>query len=117
MANDLGAHEETMHGHSEHGVKPHHAPYLLFILLVSILAIVVLAADMFVDANSDTGRILHYADTLLCVLFFGDFLICYAHAKRKTSYMATWGWLDLISSIPAVAVLRWGRAARFARVL
>ena len=117
MSNSLDVHEETMHGHSEHGVKPHHAPYLLFILLISVLAIVVLAADMFVDADSDTGRILHYADTLLCVLFFGDFLMCFAHAKNKPAYMVTWGWLDLVSSIPAVAALRWGRAARLARVL
>ena len=58
------------------GVARRHAPYLLFILLVSVLALLVLAADMFVTAESDTGRILHYADTLLCTLFFGDFLIC-----------------------------------------
>src|SRR6478752_5269006 len=107
MANVLETHDESMHGQAEHGIKPHHAPYLLFILLISVLAIVVLAADMFVDPESDTGRILHYADTLLCVLFFGDFMLCYAHAKSKTTYMVTWGWLDLISSIPAVAMLRW----------
>lgn len=94
-----------------------HAPYLLFILLISILAIVILAADMFVAPESDTRRILHYADTLLCVLLFGDFLVCFINAKHKPKYMLTWGWLDLASSIPAVGFLRWGRAARLARVL
>ena len=29
----------------------------------------------------------------------------------------TWGWLDLLSSIPAVDALRWGRAARVLRIL
>ena len=93
------------------------APYLLFILLVSLLALVVLAADVFVDDNTDTGRVLHYADTVLCLLFFADFAYCFAKAKDKAKYFATWGWLDLLSSIPAIDVLRWGRAARVARVL
>ena len=117
MTNLLEIRDGSIDAHSAEAIARHHAPYLLFILLVSVLAIVVLAADMFVDADSDTGRILHYADTLLCLLFFGDFLICFAHAKNKVSYTVTWGWLDLISSIPAVAALRWGRAARLARVL
>src|SRR5437016_840653 len=109
--------DESLKVHPAHVLKPHHAPYLLFILVVSVLAMVVLAADMFIDVNSDAGRILHYADTLLCVLFFADFLFCFAHAKNKPGYMVTWGWLDLISSVPAIAALRWGRAARLARVL
>lgn len=114
MAKLGGVREESLDAHA---MKPHHAPYLLFILMISVLAIVVLAADMFIDADSDTGRILRYADLLLCALFFGDFLVCLAHSKQKATYMVTWGWLDLISSIPAVAALRWGRAARLARVL
>jgi hypothetical protein len=93
------------------------APYLLFILLVSVLALTVLAADTVVDRKSEMGRILHYADTLLCVLFFGDFLVCFKKAENKGKYMLTWGWLDLISSIPAIDALRWGRAARVVRVL
>jgi voltage-gated potassium channel len=102
---------------SSETVPHHHAPYLLFILLVSIFAIVILAADMFVDPASDTARILRFCDTVLCGLFFLDFLLYFAHAKNKTKYMLTWGWLDLVSSIPAVGALRWGRAARLARVL
>jgi voltage-gated potassium channel len=97
--------------------KHGHVPYLLFILIISVLALVVLAADMFVAANSDTGRILRYADTLLCVLFFGDFVVCLMRSKNRLKYLATWGWLDLISSIPIIDALRWGRAARLARVL
>jgi len=29
----------------------------------------------------------------------------------------TWGWVDLLSSIPTVGAFRWGRAARVMRVL
>ena len=36
--------------------------------------------------------------------------------ENKAKYLFTWGWLDLISSVPAIDVC-WGRAARLARVL
>ena len=98
------------------GETERHTPYLFFVLLLSLMALVVLSADVFVDDNSETG-ILGYADTLLCVLFFGDFLVCLSRTENKAKYLFTWGWLDLISSVPAIDVLRWGRAARLARVL
>lgn len=100
-----------------HASEQQHTPYLLFILLVSVFALAILAAEVFVDERSETGRILHYADTLLCVLFFGDFLVCFKRARNKVRYMLTWGWLDLLSSIPAIDVVRWGRAGRLVRVL
>lgn len=99
------------------GVKRGQVPYLLFILLVSVLAMTVLAAEVFVDDQSETAQLLRYADMFLCVLFFGDFLVCFARAKHKGKYMLTWGWLDLLSSIPAVDMLRWGRASRLLRIL
>lgn len=117
MATEMNLAESPLEEHVAEAAARRQAPYLLFILLVSVLAIVVLAADTFVDANSETARILHYADTLLCVLFFGDFVVCFTRAKHKGKYMLTWGWLDLISSIPAIDVLRWGRGSRLVRVL
>jgi voltage-gated potassium channel len=93
------------------------AHYLLFILLISIFALVILAADAFFVSNAETRRVLRYADIVLCVVFFIDFLYCFAKAKSKRHYMLTWGWLDLISSIPAIDALRWGRAGRVVRVL
>lgn len=117
MATHIDVLDDSAGAHATEAIARRQAPYLLFILFISVLALVVLAADMFVDADSDTGRILHYADTLLCLLFFSDFLVCLYRSKNKARYMVTWGWLDLLSSIPAVEALRWGRAARFVRVL
>jgi voltage-gated potassium channel len=31
--------------------------------------------------------------------------------------VVTWGWLDLLSSIPTLQIARWGRLARIARIL
>ena len=41
----------------------------------------------------------------------------YRRAPNRWRYFITWGWIDLLSSIPALDVARWGRAARILRIL
>jgi voltage-gated potassium channel len=65
----------------------------------------------------ETRSILHHADTALCVVFFVDFLISLVRAEEKVKYLYTWGWLDLLSSIPTIDAIRWTRAARIVRIL
>jgi voltage-gated potassium channel len=94
-----------------------HGPYLVFMLLLSIYAIAALAVTTFVDLPPTTKVILGYADNAVCVLFFLDFVITLVRSSNRTRYLLTWGWLDLLSSIPAVHSLRWGRAARILGIL
>jgi voltage-gated potassium channel len=91
--------------------------YLLFILVVSVLAILLLALASLPRIGPGTRAILNYADTALCVLFLVDFFIAFAAAPRKLQYLATWGWLDLLSSVPMVNAFRVGRLARVVRIL
>ena len=35
-----------------------------------------------------------------------------SRARDRRRYFVTWGWIDLLSSIPTVDALRWGRIAR-----
>jgi len=93
------------------------APYLLFMLAVGILALGLLAAQTSASWDQETLTILEYADAAICVLFLLDFLVTLARSQDKRRYLLTWGWLDLVSSIPAIDVLRWGRAARVLRIL
>jgi voltage-gated potassium channel len=93
------------------------APYLIFILLASVIALVLLGVEAFGQPDKDTRVVLSYADLFLCGLFFSDFVLSLYRAENKLHYMLTWGWLDLISSIPAIDALRWGRAARLVRIL
>jgi voltage-gated potassium channel len=46
-----------------------------------------------------------------------DFFIQLFQAENKLRYLYTWGWLDLISSIPVLEVFRLGRAIRIIRIL
>lgn len=91
--------------------------YLLFVLGISVLAILLLIVATVLPLDPDTQKLLEYADTAVCLLFLIDFLITLARADRKLRYLVTWGWVDLLSSIPAVNVFRLGRLVRAVRIL
>lgn len=90
--------------------------YTFFMLALSVLALGALGVEAVAGLDEGSRQILSYADTFVCVLFFIDFLIMFTKAKNKRKYMLTWGWLDLLSSIPVLSALRWGRAARIMRI-
>jgi len=92
-------------------------PYQLFMLALCLWALMTLTAGTFFRLDPETQTILDYADTAVCALFFIDFLNTFVRAPNKTRYFLTWGWIDLLSSIPTVGSLRWGRAARAMRIL
>ncbi len=92
-------------------------PYQLFMLVLCLWALVVLGGASLFPVDPATQTILDYADLAVCGLFLADFLYCFARAPRPLHYLFTWGWIDLLSSIPTVGVFRWGRAARMMRIL
>ncbi len=90
--------------------------YLFFMLMLSILALLALAAEATLPLSPGTRSIIDYTDTVVCAFFFLDFLILLYRAEDKKRYLITWGWVDFASSIPMLDVLRWGRAARIVRI-
>jgi voltage-gated potassium channel len=93
------------------------SPYQLFMLALCGWALLLLAAATFVRLDDSTRTILNYADYAVCFLFLLDFLNSLWRAEHRWRYMRTWGWIDLLSSIPTVDALRWGRAVRVMRIL
>jgi voltage-gated potassium channel len=91
--------------------------YQVFVLALSIFALAALAAQASPRVDAEGRAILAIADLAVCFFFFVDFVVCFVRAPNRLRYMATWGWLDLLSSIPAIDVLRWGRAGRVFRIL
>ncbi len=94
-----------------------HHPYLIFMLLLSLFALAALAFGALFSLDEGTREILGVADTVVCALFLLDFIVSLRQAKNKWRYLVTWGWLDLLSSVPAIEVLRLGRTARIARII
>jgi len=108
---------------SSASAAPHQAtiarvgPYQLFMLALCLWGLLVLGAGTFFPISDTTRTILDYADNIVCMLFLFDFVNSFIRAPRKVHYLLTWGWIDLLSSIPTVEAFRWGRAARVMRIL
>lgn len=92
-------------------------PYQFFILALCLFALTLVGAEGLLALDDSTSAILQYADIAICVVFLADFVFNVVRAPNKVRYLVTWGWIDLLSSIPAVDALRLGRAARLLRIL
>ena len=99
------------------GAEKKHIGYQLFILVLSIWAIGALAASVALTEGSAGHTFLEYADLLVCSLFLMDFIVTLATSKDRWKYLVTWGWLDLLSSIPMLPAARLGRLARIFRIV
>lgn len=92
-------------------------PYQLFMLGLCIYVLLALAAQTFFPLGSQTLAILDTVDLVVAIIFLLDFLHCLITAERRWYYFSRWGWIDLLSSLPTIDLLRWGRAARIFRIL
>ncbi len=98
-------------------VPPRSTTYQIFILILSTVALGIVAALTFVKLPPETVEVLHWADLIVCVFFLADFVHSLATAPNRALYFFSWGWIDLLSSIPLVVGLRFGRAVRIVRIL
>lgn len=102
----------------ESRTEPQGTPvYQLFMLALCVIALIGIVMQNAAAADPEVVRILDYADLLICIAFFIDFSISMWRAPDRWRYFITWGWLDLLSSIPTLDAARWGRLARLARIL
>ena len=85
-------------------------------MFISILALVLFAINSFISLDNDSKTIIDYGDNAICILFIIDFIITLYKSENRMKYLITWGWLDLVSSIPMVNAFRIGRFARIVRI-
>src|SRR5260221_7048857 len=107
---------DAMHDDAPAAHSPR-AAYHLFMLVLCVYALLALAVERFVPLSEDIKQLIEYADFGVCLLFFVDFVVSVYTAPSRWHYLVTWGWVDLLSSIPMVDALRIGRAARVMRIL
>ncbi len=110
----LSEHAGSNNGYRE---RPAAEVYQLVLLVLAIYAVLALAIDALIKPNPEIRRLIQYADWVVCSVFFADFLRNFVAAKHKWHYMRTWGWLDLISSVPMVDALRSARLLHIVRLL
>jgi voltage-gated potassium channel len=86
------------------------------VLILSVYVLVALAVSTFFKLPEQINRLLNLLDDSICVFFLLEFCIRLYQAENKLAYLK-WGWIDLISSIPAFPFLRAGRLFRLIRLL
>lgn len=100
-----------------HEDPPSSPAYQLFMLALCVFALVALAIQTTIDLDPEVSAVLGYADFAVCIAFLFDFLHSLWRAPRRAQYFFSFGWLDLLSAIPALDVARVGRAARVVRIV
>ncbi len=96
--------------------KPKPTIWQFVVLFLCVYVLLAVFVDTVFPLPPETVALLHWIDDLVCMVFIGDFVFNLFTAKRKLAYLK-WGWIDLVSSIPNVQFLRWGRFARAIRIL
>lgn len=89
----------------------------LIIALLSIFSILLLSVTFFLEPDSELNRLIHYYDYGLCAVFLYDFFVQLYKRKKRWRYFYTYGWLDLLSSIPVIDQFRFVRVLRIFRIL
>ena len=100
----------------EPNTKEKLTPLNLIILILTIYVLLALLIDTFFNLPDELSKLLGIIDNLICILFIFDFFVRFFKANNKLDFLK-WGWIDLISSIPTIAVLRYGRFVRLIRLV
>jgi len=91
--------------------------YELFMMGLCVFALGSVGVTTVFRLDESSRTILDWADTIVCLLFFVDFVATFYLAKDRKRYFLTWGWIDLLSSIPVFGSARIGRVARVWRIV
>jgi voltage-gated potassium channel len=86
------------------------------IIILSIYVLLALLIDTFFKLPPEISKLLFTIDNGICFIFIFDFSLRFYRSEHKLKFMK-WGWIDLISSIPTVDILRAGRLIRLIRLL
>jgi voltage-gated potassium channel len=92
------------------------SPFQIFILILSGYVILALFIQLIIKLPSQVIPVLDSIDFIICIVFIIDFFYRLYKSPHKLQFLK-WGWIDLVSSIPTLDFLRWGRFARIFRLL
>lgn len=90
--------------------------FQIVILVLSFYVLGALVASTFFHLGTEVEKLLSTIDNFICIVFLIDFIQRFIKADNKWHFMK-WGWIDLLSSIPALDYFRVGRLLRIIRLL
>jgi voltage-gated potassium channel len=86
------------------------------VLVLSVYVLGALLVQTLFPLAPEVSALLDRIDFFVCIVFLTEFCVRFHRAPSKLRFMR-WGWIDLISSIPLLDALRWGRLVRLIRIL
>jgi voltage-gated potassium channel len=96
--------------------RKHSNAYDLFILVLTVLSLVIMAAIV-LPLSDSTVHLLQVYDNLICLVFLFDFGLNLKRATTKRQYfIEERGWLDLLGSIPSFGFFKYAALFRLARL-
>ena len=87
----------------------------LLILVLSVYVLLSLLVYLFFELPPNVKVLLQIIDDGICIIFLLDFFLRFFKAGNKLAFI-TWGWIDLVSSIPSLPLMRFGRLFRMIRI-
>jgi voltage-gated potassium channel len=90
-----------------------------FQMVILVLSFYVLGSLLYQIVDRPPARVvamLDIFDFMVCIVFLCDFFYRLFTSTNKLKFLR-WGWIDFISSIPTLDILRWGRLVRVFRIL
>jgi voltage-gated potassium channel len=88
----------------------------LLVLGLSLYSFGALAGELLLSLDPETHELFRRIDDFVCAVFLMDFVVHFLLAPSKWAF-CRFGWIDLLSSVPEVGFLRWGRIFRVFRIL
>lgn len=93
----------------------------IFVLAASVVSVVLIGGTFAPRLSPAVVELLRQLDAVVCLIFFSDFILQTWKAPDRWRYLRTWGWIDLLSSIPLMmepfGVVRIARIFRIFRVI
>lgn len=97
-------------------VAPRATNWQIVMLFFCIYVLGAVFVETIFTLPPQVSLVLARIDTIVCIIFIVDFVFNLVTARSKREYLK-WGWIDLISSIPNIQILRLGRFVRVIRIL
>jgi voltage-gated potassium channel len=86
------------------------------VLFLSVYVLGAMLMQLLLPLPLEVHQLINNLDNVVCIVFLTDFFVRLRRAESRAAFMK-WGWIDLLSSIPQVDALRWGRLARVIRII
>jgi len=90
--------------------------YSIFIMLITLLALICMLGYIFLPLQPEVKQVLYYSDLFACMILMFDFYRSWYRAPDRRYYLFRYGWIDFLGSIPGLLYFRLLRIFRLWRI-